>query len=855
MSDEIYLVANSHIDLSWLWTREETIGKICPETFLNVLNLMDKYPFLCYAQSSAQIYEWLEAHHPEIFRRIREKIKEGRWEIVGGSWVEHNANLPCGESLVRQYLLGKRYFMEKFNVDVKVAWLPDSFGFCWTLPQILKKCGLDYFLTHKLKWQVERMKPPIPFPHYVFWWESPDGSRVLAYHTVGSYAEDVNPMRMLEQLASLKRRHGLGKLLVLFGRGDHGGGPTEGMVREALRLMEIRDPAIYPKVVLSTSKRWFQEVETISENLQLPVVRDELYVKTHRGTYTTEAKVKLHNRRCECLLLTAERFASIAMLLGMAYPSDDLKNAWKLLLLNQVHDNLDGTSIEEVYVQAEGDYEEVYKICRRVVEEALNVITSKIDTRCEGLPIVIFNQLSWCRSDIVELTLEGDLKGAKAFKAFDCFGKETPVQIIEDGRKAIFIAEDVPSFGYKLYRLTPSSEESVDSNLKVGGFFLENDFLRVEIDSRIGHLARIYDKINGRDVLSDSGKGNVLQIHEDKPPNAPGGEPAWNMYLGALTELEKAEEIRVVEKGPVRATIKIVRKYGGSTFEQYITIYRRIPRVDFTLKADWREKYKTLKVAFQLRFKNHWATYDIPFGVIQRYQYIYDKAPDKQMNTPRRPWEPADKAKFEVPALYWMNMDTESGDYGVALLNDCKYGFDVIENTIRMTLLRGPRRGYPSTPEQWADQSADPRVGIHVIKYALYPHKGDWVKSMVFRKGYEFNYPLIAWKVSENSGPLPNTLSLIEIKPDNVVLSALKKAEDSNELVLRVYEAYGFESDVTLKALSKPLKAVETDLVEWGMYAPKREFKISENIVSFHLNGHEIVTVKLSPPKTMRSLN
>ncbi|MEM3679999.1 MAG: hypothetical protein QXU47_09215, partial [Candidatus Bathyarchaeia archaeon] len=222
MSDEIYLVANSHIDLSWLWTREETIGKICPETFLNVLNLMDKYPLLCYAQSSAQIYEWLEIHHPEIFSRIREKVKEGKWEIVGGSWVEHNANLLCGESLVRQYLFGKRYFMEKFNVDVKVAWLPDSFGFCWTLPQVLKKCGLDYFLTHKLKWQVERMKPPIPFPHYVFWWESPDGSRVLTYHTVGSYSEDVNAMRMLEQLALLKRRHGLTKLLVLFGRGDHG---------------------------------------------------------------------------------------------------------------------------------------------------------------------------------------------------------------------------------------------------------------------------------------------------------------------------------------------------------------------------------------------------------------------------------------------------------------------------------------------------------------------------------------------------------------------------------------------------------------------------------------------------------
>jgi alpha-mannosidase len=845
MSDEIYLVANSHIDLSWLWTRDETISKICPETFVNVLNLMDKYPLLCYAQSSAQIYEWLEVHHPEIFRRIREKVREGRWEIVGGSWVEHNANLLCGESLVRQYLFGKRYFMEKFNVDVKVAWLPDSFGFCWALPQVLRKSGLEYFLTHKLKWQVERMKPPIPFPYYIFWWESPDGSRVLAYHTVGSYSEDVNPMRMLEQLALLKKRHGLNKLLVLFGRGDHGGGPTEGMVKEALRLMGIVDPAVYPKVILSTSERWFKEVKGVSEILSFPVVRDELYVKTHRGTYTTEAKVKLHNRRCECLLLTAERFASIAMLLGMAYPSEDLKNAWKLLLLNQVHDNLDGTSIEEVYIQAEKDYGEVYRIGRKVLEEALNVIASKIDTRCKGFPVLVFNPLSWLRSDVVELPLEGELKTVKAFKVFDCFGRETPVQIVEDGRKAIFIAEDVPAFGYKLYYLTTSSDESTNPNLKVGEFFLENEFLRVEMDDRTGYVTRIYDKVNGRDVLSDSGKGNVLQMYEDKPPNAPGGEPAWNMYLGSLTELEKIEEIRLVEKGPVRASIKIVRKYGGSTFEQYISLYSKIPMVEFTLKADWHEKYKTLKVAFPLRFKNHWATYDIPFGAIQRYQYIYDKAPDRQMDMPKRPWELADKAKFEVPALYWIDMDTENGDYGVALLNDCKYGFDVIENTIRMTLLRGPRRGYPSTPEQWADQSENPRVGVHVIRYALYPHEGDWVKSMVFRKGYEFNFPLIAWRTSEKAGPLPKTLSLIETKPDNVVLSALKKAEDSGELVLRVYEACGFNSDASLKMAFKPLKAFETDLVEWDMYASKREFKISENTVSFHLNGNEIVTVKL----------
>ncbi|MCD6510652.1 MAG: alpha-mannosidase [Thermoprotei archaeon] len=846
MPDEVYLVGHAHIDLSWLWTREETIREICPRTFRSVLSLMDKYSLFCYAQSSAQLYEWMEEHYPEIFREIKKRVQEGRWEIVGGAWVEHNANLPCGESLVRQYLFGKRYFLRKFGVDVKVAWLPDSFGFCWTLPQILRKCGIEYFVTHKLKWQIERMRPPIPFPYNLFWWEAPDGSRILAYHTVGSYSEDIRPTRLLRQLEELKEKHGIDKLLVLFGRGDHGGGPTEDMIKDALWLMKRLD---FPLVFFSTAKQWFENIRQIAERIKVPVVRDELYVKTHRGTYTTEAKVKYHNRKCECLLLTAERFASIAMILGMKYPQEELNSAWKRLLLNQVHDNLDGTSIEEVYKEAEEDYKEIYKVGYEVLKRALSTIASRVDTSGDGIPIIVFNPLSWSRSDIVELSIR-ELGNLERFKVIDPYGKEVLVQIVEEGgdKKAIFIARDVPSLGYKVYRVIPSEEpKQAVSTLSVEEYFLENEYLRVEINGESGCLSRVYDKINRREVLDSSGRGNIVQLYEDRPPNAPAGEPAWNMYLGSLVELGKAEEVSVVEKGPVRGIIRVVKRYGKSTFEQYIILYQGIPRVDFLMKVDWHERYRTAKVAFPLSFRNHWATYSIPFGAIQRYQYVYEESPPKQMEMPRRAWEPADRAKFEVPALYWVNMDTEEGDYGVALLNDCKYGFDVVGNTIRMTLLRGPRRGYPYMPrqDQWTDQSDDPRVGIHVIRYALYPHKGDWRRSSVLKKGYEFNYPLIAYVDTKHKGSLPRELSFLEIGENNILLSALKKAEDTDELILRVYEGLGRDGKCHVKLVFRVEKAVRTDLMEEGRYIKEEEIPVEKGAVEFRIGHNEIVTIRM----------
>jgi len=290
-------------------------------------------------------------------------------------------------------LYGKRYFKEKFGVDVKVGWLPDVFGFCWTLPQILKRCGIDFFVTHKLKWQVERMKPPIPFPYHIFWWEAPDGSRVLVYHTVGGYGERVDRDRMLRQLEELKRKHGMNVLLVLFGRGDHGGGPSEDMIKRALRLM--KDPE-YPEIKFVRAQDYFERLLELSHQKRFPVVRDELYVKTHRGTYTTEAFVKKNNRLCEVLLISSEVLSSIAMRYGLEYPRRELYESWIKLLFNQVHDNLDGTSVAEVYEAAAKDYAEIKETAEKAIQKALKRISKRIDTTGDGTSLIIFPVTLFC---------------------------------------------------------------------------------------------------------------------------------------------------------------------------------------------------------------------------------------------------------------------------------------------------------------------------------------------------------------------------------------------------------------------------------------------------------------------------
>jgi len=840
MEGIIYLTGHAHIDLSWLWPRGETIHRICPLTFSSVLKLMRKYPFFRFCQSSAQIYEWMEKYYPDIFEEIKKNVKDGRWEIVGGSWSEHNATIPCGESLVRQYLFGKRYFMEKFGVDVKVAWLPDSFGFCWSLPQILKKCGIDYFLTFKLKWQIERMDPPIPFPYYLFWWQSPDGSKILAYHTVGSYNERIDrryaDVILLAQLAELKKIHQVDQLLVLFGHGDHGGGPTEKMIMKAL---ELKDREKRVRVLFSGVKEYFDKIRSVAGE-KIPIVNDELYVKTHRGTLTTEAMMKLENRRCEVLLLSAERFLCIAKRYKYAYPKEKLKECWKKLLFNQVHDNLDGTSIETVYQDAATDYRDIKRTIHEI--RCLEAISKHIDTSGSGVKaIVVFNPLSWRRKSIIEIPID-ELFGENLL-ILDNNGNIVPHQYVTDEEiKKIIFEADVPAIGYKVYQVAYSSkEQSFKTDLKADEETIENSYFKVQIHPELNYAVNIFDKENNRWIFNTSSGGNILEIYEDRPPNAPDGEPAWNIYLGNRSE-PRTVRACLVEKGPVRAKIRIEKEFGNSKFAQDIILYRGSNLVEFGLHVDWHEHYRFAKVAFPLNLSSYWATYEIPYGVIQRFDHSLRAAPPKSIDLPPRGWELSDTAKWEVSAQRWV--DVSENDYGISLLNDCKYGFSFEKNTLRMSLLRGPRRGYRFTPESWADQSDEPRIGIHHIRYAIYPHKGDWRVAETVRRGYEFNYPLYYVIEPPHNGELPMEHSFIEASPSNIIITAVKEAEDSDDMVIRLYEAHGLDTVATIRFDKAPSKILQTDLLEWDKYLPSVEYKVQGRSVSVPMKAWEIKTLK-----------
>jgi alpha-mannosidase len=842
---EIDLVGYAHTDLSWLWPRSETIHEILPLTIESVLKMMAKHPGMVYAMSAAQAYEWMEHYYPDLFAQMSKKVASGEWEVVGGSWTEHDTYIPSGESLVRQHLYAKRYFKERFGVDVKIGWLPDSFGFNWNLPQIYRKCGIDYFVTHKLKWQIERNDPPVPFPYHLFWWEGPEGSRVLAFHTLGDYSQPVQPDQMLEYLKTLEEKHNVGKLLILYGKGDHGGGPMPDMISRAVALMH--DPN-FPTVRFVKALDYFHEIQALPQAKDFPVVNDELYVKTHRGTYTTDSQVKRDNRRCEVLLTNTEKFSLLASQFGQPYPQEKLQNLWEKVLFGQVHDNIDGSSAAEVYRDAATDYGDIKYNAGKLLNAALTVIAKNINTQGEGHAILVFNSLPWERTDVVWLDVGAHGHAPLHFKIVDAAGHSVPYQIetAEGAAKAVFIAEKVPGLGYKEYRILPSEEQPrFATDLVVSGLKLANSQVEVVLDPQSGNLKSLKKNDSAQDFLREDNPGAALEVWEDKPPQAPNGEPAWNIYLGADNKLDKAESVKVLETGPVRAVVEVRKSFGASAFIEKIVLYSHADRVDFELRIDWHEKYRFAKVAFPFNLRNVYATYEIPYGVIQRFDYTLKSDPGIRLTAPPRTWEFADRTKFEVAGQRWADVSNQHGDCGVTLLNDSKYGFSYQENTLRMSLVRGPRRGYPDMPDTWSDQSGDPIVGVHQINYALVPHRGTWQSADATRRGAEFNIPLLVRVEPSHPGQLAETYRALEVQPGNVTVESVKKAEDTNDWIVRLYETEGRAATAVLDFAHNPRLVRETDMMEWDKFVPAKSFAIRGTQVTVPVKPYEVKTLRV----------
>lgn len=793
--DTLFLVGNSHIDAAWLWPWHETVDVI-RDTWRTSLKLAAIFPGYVFAASAAAYYDAMDRLEPGLADSLRAAADAGDRSVVGGWWVEPDLNLPSGESLVRQGLYGQRYFERRYGRRVRVAWTPDSFGYPWTVPQILKEQGFDAFVTQKLRWN-----DSTEFPYDAFYWEGRDGSRIFTYNPYG-YGHDLDPHRLVEERVEDRARTGGRDQIVLYGVGDHGGGPTIEMLE---RAEDLRRVPTFPTMVYADPHDALEAVKHEGPAEPFPVWRDELNLEYHRGTYTTQAWMKRRNRRSESMLQTAEALAALDT---AAYPGDRLESAWHRVLFNQFHDLLPGSGIRQIYLDAMGSYDTAWATIDSVTSKAFADLRARMDTRGAGRAIVVFNPLGWPRSGPVRLSDEIGLRTTRASGRSVGRGG-TPAMSPSIGGTSLWV-DSVPALGARVIRLPRDTMSGAERRTPVpaaGPGWLENAYLRVEVDTTTGEIVRLYDKRNEREVLASGGRGNVLQIFDDRPAQW----DAWNIVItGQRWEVNDVRRISF-RADPRRATCEIERRWGGSTFRQTLVLDRASPIVDVVNDVDWHERRKLLKVAFALNVEADSATYEIPYGTIGRSGHPRTKA---------------ERAKFEVPGQRWA--DVSGPGYGVSLLNDSKYGWDYHGNVLRLSLLRAPL---------WPDSLAD--RGRHTFRFAVYPHAGDWRAAATERRAAEYNVPLVAREEPAHPGRLGRAFSFVSVRPDNVHVSWLKRAEDTDAFVLRLVEWHGQPAEARISLACPIHSAREADLLE----DPGAVMPVDGRTVSVKMRPYEIATL------------
>jgi alpha-mannosidase len=763
-------VGHAHLDTAWLWPLRETVRK-CARTFSTAVRLMDDYPEYRFACSQAVHLWWVKQHYPDLYERIREKVAAGQFEPTGSMWVEPDCNVPSGESLVRQFVYGKRFFLDEFGIETRDAWLPDVFGFTAALPQIMRRAGVDWFLTQKLSWNAYN-----DMPHHSFLWEGIDGSRVFSHFPpADTYGGNATVKELRDSERRFKDHDVASRSLYPFGHSDGGGGPTAEML-EALRRM--RDLEGVPRVAVEGPRAFFELAAGESDDW--PVWSGELYLELHRGTYTTHADTKLGNRRGEHALRAAELWAT-AVLPRDEYPGEVLEATWKTLLLHQFHDILPGSGIHWVYEDSRAAHAGVVETASGIVDRATEALAQQIDTSATARPVVVRNAASHDRSEL--LVYEGEVLGRVA----------------------------VPACGYTVVdRAVPVTVPAVP--VEVSRQRLENDRLRVELDDD-GLLVSIFDKLVGREVLAAGERGNLFQLHEDHPNFF----DAWDVdrfAFDSATELTALDGEEVLEPGGWRGSLRQMRSFGRSRITQTISLAAGSARLEFATEVDWHEDHRFLKVAFPVAVRSPRATYEIQFGHLERPTHE---------NTS---WE---LARFEVSAHQWA--DLSEGDYGVALLNDCKYGYDVRGNVLRLSLLRSPT---------WPDPVAD--RGRNRFTYALLPHQGDFRAGRVVEEARELNLPLEVVPATPHAGSRAPSDSFVRVDRPGVEIVAVKRADRADGVVVRLCELWGRRTPVRLTLWDVITAAARTDLLERDLepLAPDRNGTLTLDLLPF-----ELVTLRL----------
>lgn len=763
----IHMIGHAHIDPAWRWTKDEGHAEVLA-TFRSAVSRLKEYPDVAFVASSAQFYQWVKEAEPALFDDIKTLIKQGRWNAVGGWWVEADTNCPLGESLVRQGLLGQQFFLENFGAATRVGFNPDVFGHPWTLPQILAGQGLNsYFYMRPGPHEKRDLHTPL------FRWQGPDGTQVLGIQILGSYnatEQTIEPQAKNTEQYFIQNQPDQKNWVVFYGVGDHGGGPTKATI-EKIREMEKADP----RIRFSTLDRYLAAVEPARNSL--PVVAGELQHHA-RGCYSACAPIKAWNRESEWTLLAAEKLASLnSAFLARKYPRDALRPAWEKVLFNQFHDILAGSAIEEAYRDARNDYGYALSVAKEIQFKSLQGIAQQVNTAAtpnsQCSPFIVFNPQAWRAREPVEVEIERLGEQAPRLVRFD--GEELTYQEIQTagvkvpGRIRIAFEDELPSLGYTLYYLDFSRPPSPApaQGAKAENYALENNLVRIAFDEKSGAIRSYFDKAANRELLKAPAQAIVLHDPDDTWGH---NIVAYDQEVGRFGSVS----FRTVENGPDRVRIQVRTSYGDSSILQDYTLYRSSPVLYCRISVNWKEFYKVLKLGFPTAVAQGTLTYSVPYGFIER-----------PMNGE------------EEPGQTWVDVSGRNagGAFGLALLNDSKCGYSVKDGEIRLTVLHST--AWSHHIPQKLEESAGYRLmdtGIHEFSYALLPHAGDWREGDVARRAESFGMRPVVVLTDRHQGPWEGQREFLKISSPHVAASVLKKAEKEDALVLRLVELHGLEA-------------------------------------------------------------
>lgn len=768
----LHMIGNAHIDPVWLWQWHEGFQEV-KATFRSALDRMNEYDDFVFVASSAALYEWVEKSDPAMFQEIIQRVNEGRWQVVGGWWIEPDCNIPSGESFVRQGLYGQRYFKEKFGVLARVGFNVDSFGHAGTLPQILKKSGLSYYTF------LRPMPHEKSLPSRLFWWEADDGSRVLTFRIPFEYLSWGKELDHHVQRCADELRAPYDEFMCFYGVGNHGGGPTKASIDSIHRLNAAPD---FPNLILSTPEAFFEAVE--AKDWPIPIVHGDLQ-KHASGCYAAHSGIKQWNRRAENRLIAAEKWSTIAnWTTQQPYPTD-FDRAWKSVLFNQFHDILAGTSLEAAYDDARDSYGEALAIADRNLNYAVQSLAwnIKIDQAEDGTrPIVVFNPHTWPVRANIELEM---YRWKETAVLLDDQNRGIPHQQVQSttvtSRVRLSFMADLPALGYRTYRLVPEGQTVESETVQATDTSLENKRFRLEFDGQTGFITQLWDKQAEVQVFAgEAAKPVVINDLSD----------TWSHNVFKFDDVAgvfQAKSIKLVEHGAVKSVIRVSSQYNQSLLIQDFTMYPDSDQIDVQVVVDWREQFKMLKLRFPINVHFMKVTHEIAYGHIEHFAN-----------------------GEETPFQGWVDLSgissTKNVMYGFSLLNDSKYSMDVNVRDIGLTVLRSPAYAHhipaevkPDKLHSFIDQ------GIQRFSYSMLPHTGSWEEAGTVKRAAELNQRPSALIVTYHPiGTLPQADTYIEVRPDNVVVSVLKQAEDNNDLILRAYET------------TKTSTAATIHLPKWG---------------------------------------